>query len=226
MNLMRTITKFLLPSIVGVSVYLVIHKLFPEKAKSFDENPMTAVRGGDAEIKLFTKILRALMTDRAIKIALIASFSTAGVTFFHDEIIALLADDAFNSVCVNNTDGNLKILCEIIEEYELKSHTTQMKEIIISTHLSNEHKISLLKIKLDFIINGECAGKSRFLIMTLLGVILTFTISGVGGLALFLETLYRLFQEGKISKAVYAQILKVLSNRLFGKAVPVEHLNS
>lgn len=28
---MRTISKFLLPSIVGVSVYLLVHKLFPEK---------------------------------------------------------------------------------------------------------------------------------------------------------------------------------------------------
>ena len=195
---MRTISKFLLPSIVGVSVYLVVHKLFPEKVKSFDEDPMTGVRGGDAKIKLFTRVLRALMTDRALKIALIAAFGTAGVTFFHDEIIALLADDTFNSVCVKDTDGDLKIMCDIIEEYELKSHTTQMKEIILSTHLSNEHKISLLKIKLDFIINGECAGKSRFLIMTLLGVTLTFTISGVGGLALVLEALYRLFQESKI----------------------------
>ena len=110
------------------------------------------------------------MTDRALKLGLIAAFGTAGVTFFHDEIVALLADDTFNSVCVKDTDGNLKILCDIVEEYKLKSHTTQMKEIILSTHLSNEHKISLLKIKLDFIINGECAGKNRFLIMTLLGV--------------------------------------------------------
>lgn len=223
---MRTISKFLLPSIVSVCVYLVVHKLFPEKVKSFDEDFMTAVRGGSAEIKLFTRVLRALMTDRALKIALIAAFGTAGFTFFHDKILALLADDTFNSICVKDTDGNLKILSDIVEEYKLKSHTTQMKEIILSTHLSNEHKISLLKIKLDFIINGEWAGKSRFLIMTLLGVILTFTISGVGGLALVLEALYRLFQEGKISKAVYAQVLKVLSKRLFGKAVPVEHLNS
>ena len=215
---MRTISKFLLPSIVGVSAYLVVHKLFPEKVKSFDEDPMTAVRDGDAEIKLFTRVLRALMTDRALKIALIATFSTAGVTFFHDEIIALLAGDTFNSVCVKDTDGNLKIICDIIEEYELKSHTTQMKEIILSTHLSNEHKISLLKIKLDFIINGECAGKSRFLIMTLLGVIITFTISGVGGLALVLEALYRLFQEGKITKSMARLIVR----RLIKKGVPID----
>ena len=76
------------------------------------------------------------------------------MTFFHDEIIALLTDDTFNSVFFINTYGNLKILCDIIEEYELKSDSAQIKEIIIFTHLTNEHKISLLKIKLDFIING------------------------------------------------------------------------
>ena len=52
---MRTISKFLLPSIVGVSVYLVIHKLFPEKVKSFDKDPMTAVRGGNYKIKTVYK---------------------------------------------------------------------------------------------------------------------------------------------------------------------------
>jgi hypothetical protein len=99
-----------------------------------------------------------------------------------------------------------------------------MREVIISKALSQEQKISLLKIKLDFIINGECAGKSRFLVMAILAAILTFTISGVSGLALILEALYRLFQEGKISKAVYKQIIKALAKRWGGNAVPVEHL--
>ena len=187
---------------------------------------MLAIRGGDTEIKLFPRVLRALNPNTALKIGLIAAFGTVGLTFFNDEIVALLADDTFNSVCVKDTDGNLKILCDIVEKYELKSHTTQMKEIMLSTHLNNESKISLLKIKLDFIINGECAGKSRFLIITLLGVILTFTISGVRGLALILEALYRFFQEGKISRAGYIQVVKALSKHWFGKAIPIKHLNS
>ena len=99
-----------------------------------------------------------------------------------------------------------------------------MREIIVSHTLSDEHKISLLKIKLDFIINGECAGKFRFLVMAIIAAILTFTISGVGGLALILEALYRLFQEGKISKAVYKQVIKALAKRWGKSAIPVEHL--
>ena len=73
-------------------------------------------------------------------------------------------------------------------------------------------------MKLDFIIDGECAGKNQFLIIVLLGLILTFTVSGVGGLRLILEVLYHLLQEGKISKTVYTQVVKVLSKCWFGKA--------
>ena len=146
--------------------------------------------------------------------------------FFKDAIVALLADDVFNSLCVRDTDGNLKILFDIVEDYYLRSHTAEMKELILSNNLSHEYKVSLLKIKLDFIINGECGRKSRFLIMFRLGVILTFTISGVGGLSLILEALYRLLKEGKISKSVYDQIIKSLSKRWLKTFIPIEHLNS
>ena len=80
-------------------------------------------------------------------------------------------------------------------------------------NLTLNDKLNLLKIKLDFIINGECAGKKRFIVVTLLGLIITFSVSGVGGLALILEALYRLFQEGKISKAVYDALKNLLLSK-------------
>ena len=106
-------------------------------------------------------------------------------------------------------EGNLKIVCDIVKEHDLHLHTKTLRKIIVSKNLSDEHKISLLKIKLDFIINDECGGKIRFLVMAILAAIRTLTISGVGGLVLILEALYSLFQEGKISKAVYTQIVKL-----------------
>jgi hypothetical protein len=51
---------------------------------------------------------------------------------------------------------------------------------------------------------------------------MTVCVSGVGGLALFLEALYRLFQEGKISRALYEQILKAVAKK-WGK-VSIKHL--
>lgn len=133
-------------------------------------------------------------------------------------------DDVFKQICIGDVDGNLKVVCDIIEEHDLNLHAKSIKSLIVSNELTQEQKISLLKIKLDFIINGECAGKRRFLGMAIIGALLTFTMSGVGGLALILEALYRLFQEGKISKGLYKQILKALAKKLGGKNLPVEHL--
>lgn len=136
----------------------------------------------------------------------------------------MLIDDVFNHICIWDVDGELKIVCDIVQEHELNLHAKSIKSLIVSNDLTQEQKISLLKIKLDFIINRECMGKTQFLVVAILGALLAFTISGVGGLALILEALYRLFEEGKIGKALYKQILKALARRWGGKNVPIEHL--
>jgi hypothetical protein len=172
--------------------------------------------------------------------ALISIFATAGIQYFESEIEALLIDDVFKHLCGQKLDdGKLKIICGIVDEHDLNSHAQAIRSLIISNDLSSEQKITLLKIKLDFIINGECLGKKRFLAMAILGLLLTFTFSGVGGLGLVLEALYRLFQEGKISKKVYKEavetigikgrkwtIRKVLPIRLIPRVLlddPLEH---
>jgi hypothetical protein len=52
--------------------------------------------------------------------------------------------------------------------------------------------------------------------------LITVCASGIGGLTLFLEALYRLLQEGKISRALYEQILKNVARRW--TKVPIDHL--
>jgi hypothetical protein len=133
-------------------------------------------------------------------------------------------DDIFNTLCVKDVNGQLKIVCDIVQEHDLNLHAKSIKSLIVSTDLSSEQKISLLKIKLDFIINGECTGKKRFLVMAVVAAILTFAVSVVGGLALILEALYRLFQEEKISKALYKQRVKALARKWGVKGLPIEHL--
>jgi hypothetical protein len=217
--------EILLPSIVGIIVYLIINKLFPEKVESLGKDPIEALRGGDEmKLALAKKIAKKLLKDKALKIAIISVFATAGIQHFQYEIEALLVNDTFNALCVKNVDGELKVVCDIVQEHDLNSHAKAVKSLIISNNLSSEQKISLLKIKFDFIINGECMGKRRFLVMVVVAAVLTFTISGVGGLTLVLEALYRLFQEGKISKALYKQIVKALARKWGIKAIPIEHL--
>ena len=221
-----TISKFLLPTIVGVSVYLIINKFFPEKVESSGKGPIEYLRGGDNDrIKLAMKIAKKFLKDKALKFAIISVFATAGIQNFQSEIEALLVDDVFNTLCVDSVDGQLKIVCDIVQEHDLNLHVKSIKSLILCNNLSSEQKISLLKIKLDFIINGECRGKTRFLVMAIVAAVLTFTVSGVGCLALILEALYRLFEEGKISKALYKQIARaLLAKKWWGKTVPIEHL--
>ena len=217
------IPKILLPSIVGVTVYIIVNRLFPEKVESYEKDPLKDLRGG-SRANLVKEIVKKILKDKALKIAIVSVFATAGIQHFQSEIEGLLIDDVFKHICIRDVDGDLKVVCEIIQEHDLNSHAKSIKSLIVSNDLNQEQKISLLKIKLDFIINGECGGKKRFLVMAIIGAVLTFTISGVGGLALILEALYRLFQEGRIGKALYKQIVKALLRKWGGKNVPIEHL--
>jgi len=51
---MTFISKILLPTIFGISVYIIINKFFPEEVEVFQRNPQKYVRGGNQ-----TKILLA-----------------------------------------------------------------------------------------------------------------------------------------------------------------------
>lgn len=159
------------------------------------------------------------MTNKALKIAICSVFATAGFQHFHSEIESLLVEEVFQKICFKKIDGKLKVVCDIIKDHELDLHSKAMKELIVSQSITREDKVKLLKIKLDYIINGECAGKKRFFIILIIAALITISVLGVGGLSLFLEALYRLFQEGKISRALYEVILRNLKEE-----VPIEHL--
>lgn len=228
---MSKLSRLFLPSIVGIATYFVVNKLFPETIPNtisninLDTNSAKDVRGGSSEVvkyRILKLIMSRIMHDRALKIALVSVFATVGIQHFQSEIEALLLDDVFKQICGKDVDGQLKVVCDIVQEHELTLHTKSIQELIVSQQISRDDKINLLKIKLDFIINGECGGKKRFLIMVIIAAIMSVCVSGVGGLALFLEALYRLFQEGKISRALYDKILKAVAKK-WGK-VPVEHL--
>lgn len=226
---MAKFSNILVPSIVGITVYLLVSKFFPEKfEKLSDINPQKDFRGGDIVnnklIQVIKKIVDKIWHDRALKIALISVFTVAGSQYYLKEIQELLVDDVFNEICVKEVNGQLKIVCDTIKEHELNLHSTSIKKLIISTSLSRNDKIKLLKIKLDFIINGECTGKRRFLIVAILAALITVCFSGVTGLAMFLEALYQLFQEGKISRALYKQLLEIIKDIKDKLPVPIEHL--
>lgn len=152
-----------MPSIVGVTVYIIVNRLFPEKVK---EAPLKNLRGGGkrdlVKANLVREIVKKILKDKALKIAILSIFATAGIQHFQSEIETLLIDDVFNHIYIWDVDGELKIVCDIAQEHELNLHAKSIKSLIVSNDLTQEQKISLLKIKLDFIINAECKGKTRF----------------------------------------------------------------
>ena len=217
---MLKIRRVLIPAVVPVATYFIVDRLFPEKAKPYENLP----GGSNDEQKLVQKVVKKVFNRRALKFAIISGFATTAIQQFQTEIEALLINDVFDTVCSRDVDNELKIVCNIIEDHNLNFHTQSMKSLIVSNNLTQDQKVSLLKIKLDFLINGEYNGKVRFLVMAIVGAVFACTVSGVGGLALLLDALSRLFEEGKISKALYKQILKALARRWGGKNVPIDHL--
>ena len=208
---MNKLSKILFPSFIGLSTYFLINKFFPKsKIDEMDE----------IDRSFLGTLLYQLSQDPALKIGLLALFGTATVMHFNQEIVELLSQADFLRLCKNPKNKNLptiylsrnredktfQIICDIAQKYDLfehLDHSADLRELILNNKLTYHDKVNLLKIKLDFIINGEYFGKTRFVVVTLLGLIMAVSVSGVGGLALILEALYRLFQEGKISKAVY-----------------------
>jgi hypothetical protein len=196
---------------------MTVTKVFSEKLLDRNSEKKDLRVGDNVKYTLTMKIGRIVkksLQERALKASLIMLFATTSVLYFDKEIETLLVNELFNELCVNEKpDGKLKIVCDIVKEYALNSHSKFMKEVIITSKLSDQHKVDLLKIKLDFLINVEYVGKKRFMIVSIIVIIITVSASVTGGFALILDALYRLFKEGKISRAVYEQILEVVAKR-------------
>ena len=218
---MSNLSKILLPSLVGVFVYTLVDKFFPEK------NP---TEFKTVKLELIKALTKKLLKDRALKAAIMSIFATAAIQHFYAEIQALLTSELINklvehnSTIVTSENGDLKIFLGIAEDLDLPAHTKAMRELIVAGNLSEKQKIKLLKIKLDAIINGDCIGRKRFVLMMAVGLLFAVTLSGVGGLTLMLEALYELFREGKISEALYHQLRKLLLKKAGVTDVPAEHL--
>lgn len=225
---MSRIFKFFLPTISALIAYTIAKKLLPKK------NVGMAVRGGDGEIaealtkSIFDK-LSVLLKDRPLKVGIVTLFGVIIIQNFNKEIYGLLSNNLLKSLCKKKTEGELRIVCDMINTYQLELHSEEINELILNKYLTYSDKTKLLKIKLDFIINGQCSGKKIFIVQSVIallaGLTLTFTGTGAITISVFLNALRNLLMEGKISKALYAKILKaILSGALVPVPIPLEEL--
>jgi hypothetical protein len=65
-------------SVIGVSAYIIVNKLLPEKVASFEKAPIKDLKHNDA-VKLTKQIWKKILKDEALKIAIVFVFATAGI---------------------------------------------------------------------------------------------------------------------------------------------------
>jgi len=202
--------QFLLPTIVALTSFYLMNKFFPEKEEIDNNDDAMRVRGGGDAIKI--KLLEKILTNKALKVALILAFTSAGGLHYNKEIIKLLTDKQVISSCFK--DGKIlnEPICKLVRKYGLNLHTKQINELILNENLTRDDKISLLSIKFESVLHGDYAGKKQMFAVLALGVIIAVCVSGTGGLALILDALYKMFTSGKLSKAVYERLVKTAHN--------------
>lgn len=193
------ITRILFPTIVGATVYFAVDK-FGSK-KPFD---ITSQNGSKKNV--IKRLFKRAYQNKALKLALISVVATVGVQYFYQQIAAILLNEVFKKQSAEA--GPLQIFVEIVEEHNIALHSRSIKQLINTQKHSKEEKVELLKIKLDFIINNELDAHTGFLIISIIILLITTCSAGPMGLAIFLEALYRLLQEGRISQALYNRIVE------------------
>ena len=87
---MAFISRSLLPTIVGISVYIIINKFFPETVEVFQTDSKYVRGGSQTKMFLAKRIAKKLLKDKALKLAILSVFATAGIQYFQSEIEALL----------------------------------------------------------------------------------------------------------------------------------------
>jgi hypothetical protein len=221
---------------VGFFVYLVIKKFFPDKnvsgidsdledinrlidlqkEKDLTTEPSSLAKNNlpgrnVLNNPLVHKFLKFL-NNKAVKGGLVALFTTAIIQHFGLGIKQFLVNKVFDEVCLKEVEGKLDIKDYLVKDHNLLSHSQSLRELLVTSNLSDDAKIKLLEIKLDEMINCEYNSKRRFMIVFILSILITFGVSGVGGIAIFFEALYRLAKDGKISAALYSQLVEMLVN--------------
>ena len=70
------------------------------------------------------------MKDKTLKLAIISIFATIGIQHFQFDIEAVLIDNVFNLIYVQDRDGNLKVVCDIVQDHDLDLHAKSVKSLI------------------------------------------------------------------------------------------------
>jgi hypothetical protein len=188
--------------VVGIGTTLLSKRLFPEKKKELELSDSDIIRGGDNVIKI--PLLTKLLTDRSLKIGLLAIFGTHMLIDYSDQLKQALMSQAMIEYAMRREGVCADRINRIATENELYKHSLVMRELLLDKNLTVLEKGQFLYYKIEAILRGKSPKRKRYILLALIGCSLT----GVGGLCIILEALRKLWEDGQISDALYRELVK------------------
>lgn len=190
---------------MGVIIYFIINK-FNRQKKITKKTDKDFPRGADNPIKI--QIWRRFLSDRNLKIAIIGVFGKHLFLQVQDEIIAVALSKAAIEAAKEGIGTCAKFITNLTESNYLNNVNLNdsVKELILDKRISFSDKINALKCKVASLLETNFPGKKTYLLLLLIGIIVACGSRGDSGLFRILETLRKVFNERKLSRALYEEL--------------------
>lgn len=204
------VLRLLKSSLVYLITYYFCQKFFPGKKMVESDDPklipdkMEPAFNVPKGVYRFQNLKKRFQEDRALRIALFAATAFFGYDTFQAKILSLICSDKLVKEPANRT---VKInMFQMAEELDLLNLKENVRKMLIKEDLTQDQKVTLLKIKLDSVLNSEYPNQNIALIAILTAIMAAISVVGPYGITTFLAAIHQLWQEGKISTAVYKQM--------------------
>ena len=195
---------------IGPLTYILLKKIFPGAKKKKDINDEKIPRGGDNTIvdAVFEKISENFPVIGGI----FSTFAAHYVFQFNKEIAAILT----NATIATHAGFGKTKLSSVVRDVTEKCCAGDVKGELVCDGFNNlmttEEKIFLVKEKLKAILFGKYPNKKKLMIFFLLGILAACFTSQVVGMTITLSALRALLEEGKLSEALYEELVEAVKN--------------
>lgn len=208
---MMQIPKTIVYIIVGTGTYYIMEKFFPEQKDVKPRTDVKLVRGGDEIVRV--PIWRRLVRNRSLKVGVIAVFVAHIGNLYNAELIALLTDASIINVAKKGSGKCAKLISRFAAKNGITDAPESLREIVVNQSLTFDKKSELFKNKIEYIITRNFPGKKKYLLLLVFGMMIACALTSVGGLAVILDALRKLFEKGKISEALYEELRREAISR-------------
>jgi hypothetical protein len=191
--------------VVGVSSYYISRRFSFKAVNEFESNDKNVPRGGDNTPS--PSLIRRILENQDLKFAIASVMLVHCLNNFQDELVKLISEASMYTHLSKSSGKCAKLIHKFATENEIYETTKKLRETLIKHNLTFEDKVEFIKIKLAHILKMKKYANKKIIILLIIGIILSCCLSGIIGLSAILEALRRLLIEGKISEALYNELV-------------------